>query len=59
MRLGGIGCLIVTRTAVKPTKNIPRLPKMPPIYATGIKAWVGGQKREAMRKEEGSGLIIY
>ncbi len=21
--------------------------------------WVGGQKREAMRKEEGSGLIAY
>ncbi len=24
-----------------------------------IRAWEGGQKREAMRKEEGSGLITY
>ncbi len=48
-----------TRTAAKPTQNTPRLPKTPPIYVTGRTTWVGRQKREAMRREEGSGLITY
>lgn len=48
---------IATRTAAKPTsKNISRLSKAHPVYATGIH---GGQKCEAMTREEGGGLVVY
>ncbi len=59
MRLRGIGCLIVTKGLLRSQHKHPEAAETPPIYATGTTAWVGGQEREARRKEEESGLITH
>jgi len=46
MRLGGIGCLTVTRTAAKPRKH-PEAADTPPINATAIRReWAGKSAKQ-------------
>ncbi len=57
--LGGIGCRTVTKGLLRSQYKHPEAVEMPPIYATGITAWAGGQKNKVTGKGKGSGLILH
>ncbi len=54
--LGGIGC---NKDCCEANTKTPLGSRNASYLCDRKTAWVGGQKREAMRKEEGSGLITY
>ncbi len=56
MRLGGIGC---NKDCCEAYTNTPRQPKTASYLCDRIMAVGWRAKREAMRKEEGDGLITY